>query len=562
MDRRHWAIVGAFALLRVWMMAAMPFTAVPARHDDLLFLNQAAALADGRWLGSYDDLTLAKGPFYPMFVAASYAARTPLRLSQELLYVGFCFVSLLALRPLRLGGPLLSVVGALLLLAPLTTSAVVAARVIREGVYTALAGLSVSAALGLFLRRGAPARVLAVWAVGLGAAAAAAWLTREEGAWLLLPLGLLVGAAAWAQRRDGASRLRRILVVVALPVLVAGAAWTSVAATNAWRYGWFTVVEWKTGAFRSAYGALLRAGGGDRRWVPVPRGARQLLYERSPSFASLRPYLEGQPGRGYAAASCEALPVSCGDVGGGWFIWLFREAVARDGHYASAARARSFYRDLAVEIDGLCASGTVECTRARRSVVPPFGWHLTPDLLGAAARGAWRLVRSDGFIAEPWPSTGPQRVRERYARITRSAIAEAPAGSAGGHAPPSVQSRLRGSLAAAYGWLGPLLVAAALAGTLRECRRAAKDRELAFLVVLVALGLAVLARLLLLASVDVTSFRAMHPRLLAVAQPPLLLFSVLGAARLSRLHGLRGSGPGRSGREGRSGQPPGRPATA
>ncbi len=534
MTRSHWAIIGALALVRIWIVAPMPFTAAPVQHDDLLFVNQAVALASGEWLGSYDELTLAKGPFYSMFVAGSYAARLPLRWSQELLYIGFCLLTLVALRPLRCGGALLSLVGALLLFAPLTFSAVVAGRVIREGVYTALTGLALSAALGLFLRRAAPMRTLVGWSAGVGVAGAAAWLTREEGIWLASPLILLMGATTWS-RTGGTGRAQRALVAMGLPLLIGVAAWAAVAAANARHYAWLTVVEWKTADFRSAYGSLLRIDGGGRPYVPVPRRVRQLLYERSSSFSSLRPYLEDGPGRGYAAASCAALPESCGDVGGGWFIWLFREAVARAGHYASAAKARAFYRDLAREVERACTAGELECASQRRTLIPRLHARDAPPMLRAFARGLWRLVVSDGFVADSWPSSGRPSIQERFGRITRSTIAPAAAHRDGrGEAGP-IRSRLRAGLALAYRWLGPLLLAAGAAGTLLECARSARSRDFTLLLVVSGLALAVVARLGLLAIVDATSFRAMHSRLLAAVQPPLLLSCALGSLGLRAL---------------------------
>lgn len=531
--RLPWLILGVCALGRVWMVAAMPFTAAPVRHDDLLFVNQAAALVEGEWLGKYDELTLAKGPFYPLFVAASYAARLPLRLAQDLLYVAFCLVAVVALRPVRLRAGVPCAIGALLLFAPLSYSATVAGRVIREGIYPALGGLTIGLALGLYLRRAERRRILVVWAGALGIALAATWLTREEGVWIVLPVALMVGAAARGQRRR-LRGVRRALTVTALPLLLAGALTGAVAATNAGRYGWFAVVELKTSDFRRAYGSLLRVGEAERRYVPVPIEVRRLLYEQSPRFAGLEPYLEGKPGRGYAATSCDALPETCGDVGGGWFIWLFREAAALDGHYASAEQARAFYARLAIEIDGICASGKVECGRHRAALSPPLHAAHLPQILPAMGRGLWSLARSEGFTVDPGSSTGRPWVRERFARMTRSAIAPTEVHPAASTREP-LRSRLRATVAAGYRWLVPPLALAGALGAALGWRRALAGRGSDLSWVTASLAVAVLARLGLLAVIDVTSFHAMHPRLLSAAHPPFLWFSACGLFGLPRL---------------------------
>ncbi len=43
-----------------------------ARYDDGLFLNLANHIAQGNWLGPYNNLSHVKGPFYPFFMAMSH----------------------------------------------------------------------------------------------------------------------------------------------------------------------------------------------------------------------------------------------------------------------------------------------------------------------------------------------------------------------------------------------------------------------------------------------------------------------------------------------------------
>src|SRR5215510_15980411 len=63
--------IAALVLLRLWLGSRLHVTPKIAPHDDLLFLDQAKALLDGEWLGKLDALTLIKGPFYPLFIAAT-----------------------------------------------------------------------------------------------------------------------------------------------------------------------------------------------------------------------------------------------------------------------------------------------------------------------------------------------------------------------------------------------------------------------------------------------------------------------------------------------------------
>jgi hypothetical protein len=40
-----------------------------AGHDDRLFVSLAENILRGEWLGEYNNLTLAKGPFYPVWIS-------------------------------------------------------------------------------------------------------------------------------------------------------------------------------------------------------------------------------------------------------------------------------------------------------------------------------------------------------------------------------------------------------------------------------------------------------------------------------------------------------------
>ena len=63
-------------------------------------MRLAASLIQGQWLGIYDNLTLAKGAFYPIWIAVSFWLGIPLVLAQQLLYAAACLTAVLAIKPL------------------------------------------------------------------------------------------------------------------------------------------------------------------------------------------------------------------------------------------------------------------------------------------------------------------------------------------------------------------------------------------------------------------------------------------------------------------------------
>src|SRR5262249_28724982 len=83
-----WWIVAGAAVLSLLLRSAVPVRAIgPSGFDDLLFIKTAGNLIQGRWLGSFDNLTLAKGMMYPVAIAAAYAMDLPLKLLEQLVYI-------------------------------------------------------------------------------------------------------------------------------------------------------------------------------------------------------------------------------------------------------------------------------------------------------------------------------------------------------------------------------------------------------------------------------------------------------------------------------------------
>src|SRR5664280_5946 len=73
-----------------------------AGHDDALFWGNAYQIVKGNWLGAYSQMTLAKGPGFPLFLAANAVLGIPVTLLIALLYLFACGLIANTLRELGL----------------------------------------------------------------------------------------------------------------------------------------------------------------------------------------------------------------------------------------------------------------------------------------------------------------------------------------------------------------------------------------------------------------------------------------------------------------------------
>lgn len=372
------AILGIMAERAVTIYSSQP-------HDDMLYMHQALSLVRLRWLGGYNELTLAKGPGLPAFLAIGHLSGLPFPYVQlGTLLVSLTVFSWAVARLLR--RPWLFPVLALVLMLMPSLYADSTARVMRETLFISLTFLLLAAMTGATIP-GVSSRRSWVLGAAAGLALGALWLTREEGVTVLPMIALfgLIGlirlrASGWKRSGDW-SLLKSIAATMIVFVLVLGA----YASLNALAYGQFVVNEVKSGNFPRAMTALQRASYAHRHpLLPVPRAARMEIYRESPTFNQLRPYLDPDNAPSpwnFGCAFAGNLPKyesTCGDIAGGWWMWSLRGAAASVGAYESPKTAEAFYGALAREVEEACASGRLVCS----------GWH--PPLIPPMASEQWR----------------------------------------------------------------------------------------------------------------------------------------------------------------------------
>ena len=445
----RWWFAAALALTvaKLWLTAAQPVFAIgPSGYDDALFLKLAESIRHGDWLGAYDHLTLAKGPFYSLWIAFWNLFGVPLFLSQQLLYAGACAALVRACRPAIASAAARFGFYALLLWNPMTFDASSLGRVLRQHVYAPLGLLLFAGLVALYFRRRETLRRQLPWAALLGLSFGAFYLTREETVWIAPSLALLAGAILIGAARDSLRTAVRSTTALALATAVSLAPILGVCALNHQLYGWFGTVEFRDPAFNDAYGAMTRVRvGPELPRVPVTRQAREAMYAVSPTFAQLRPHLEGDLGRGWAgiSASATGLPAAERQIGGGWLMWALRDAVAAAGHAHSAAEAHAFYRAMADEIDAACDTGRLPAGPRRSGFLPIWRDGQKVEAAKTVVSFADYTISFRGFSAFAPPSVGDSESLALFHRMTGNRLSPTTAGYATDPAPPYLEMRLR-----------------------------------------------------------------------------------------------------------------------
>lgn len=334
-----------------------------AGHDDALFMHNAYRILNGEWLGTYTQMTLAKGPGFSFFIAANTIIGIPITLSIAIFYSFSCWILTNTL--VRLGLPIILsfLVFALMLFHP----EILPTRIIRDNVYPGLTLIALAAVIDIvFLQQRNP------WMLFIyGTAIAIFWITREEGIWILPALGLMLIIKLFnlwfSNEKNEITKIIKPLVTLGffifLPIMI-------ICTLNYWKYGAFLIVDFKEKNFSRSLSALNSIETQHKiSHVPVNKEQRSIAYSVSPAFSELQNYFDNE-GLHWTRPGCNNYKDSCGDYAGGWFMWAYRDAVFATGHYKSFGDASAFYQRVADDITQACKSKKIQCNSGSLGFLP------------------------------------------------------------------------------------------------------------------------------------------------------------------------------------------------
>ncbi|MFO1519197.1 MAG: hypothetical protein U1F57_06005 [bacterium] len=386
-----------------------------APHDQLWFIKAATHLTQFHWLGPYDSMTLIRPPGYALWIAFSHFLGIPLRLSSELLLILSAFVFVQSLLKTRLPAWFCSLLFGVILFYPLNFD--LYDEVLSETFYFPLLLLAMGGMISQWGDRDSRTRLF--WAFLTSVALAFLWITREETLLIVAYLvffSILDGVQWLKGGKNPHSFLKRIFISFFLPLSLIGGAHFLIGSLNQSHYGLSVLSEMGAPGFSGAVKALLRIKEvPSRRYVSIPKEAREKAYQSSAAFEELRPELEGRMGQDWIQHGCVMNGV-CDDLSSAWFLWAFRQGADNLGHYLSATEADRFYRRIAEEINRACADGKLEC----RHDSSRFLGFLNPDastysrFLFPSFLSVLRNFSSEEHPIQNNPFSGTPKVRALY----------------------------------------------------------------------------------------------------------------------------------------------------
>jgi len=323
----------------IYLIAIVPAPGRPipgGTFDDGLFFRLSTSLLNNQWLGSWDSLTLAKGPLHSILSALAFKAGLQVYAYKRLIYLiaSLLFVAIGMGRARRW----LRLLTLIALLADPFLFGEGGMRNLREGTYIPLQ--IITFAIGLWIldkfstrQRPTPPVYLASLGMGLGFGLMA--ITREARILLWLEAGiffLLVGSklAASKSRQKLASSAISIALIALTSVLGMASPIVALRSINASHYGAAISTNLEEGYLPKLYAKL--AGTKLKDEQPIARVAisektlaelRQSSANHKGTLASVIDHLDPS----WKGHICKKHPETCNEYGGGYMMWALRMSI-------------------------------------------------------------------------------------------------------------------------------------------------------------------------------------------------------------------------------------------
>lgn len=364
-----WSIIIAIMLFRIILVEVQPIKAhYLMTYDDILMLEQANNILHGNWLGEYNSLTLVKGCFTPAFIAFMNILHIPFLLGVQFFYCLACIFLVYILRNNIKSKTVLVLLFIILMFNPVMYSEDLL-RPYRDNIYSSLIIYLMGFLISIFLNRKADIKKQVKYMIGLGVTTSFIYTCREENLWIMpiIIVASLITILFICIETKGINKIKKVLLYL-IPISIFIIIMVIICSINYFHYGVFTLNQYWSKEFKSAYGALTRiAPERQVNRVPVTRDAMKKAYLNSETMQSLSDFFEGPKGDRWRQTGEGTYT----EIGGGWFHWALIDAMEQAGYYKDAKTANETYMKIAEEINNACDNGSLTARAGKRASITP-----------------------------------------------------------------------------------------------------------------------------------------------------------------------------------------------
>lgn len=385
-----------FLIIKLILMKDVTIYAITtAFADDQLMVHIAEKLLRLNWLGGYNHYTLAKGCFFPFFLAVGKFFHIDFISCVQIFYALSCYLFLRAIRPVICFQWTIYPFYLLMLFNPIMASSEVIQRVYRNSITPAQVLLVFGGQFGFYLRYQYGKKFSVKWAIVTTCGFISLWFSREDTIWVvpfLIVSAVVIFLKAIIQgffHNVTCKKRVQYIIILLLPFLALPACRLPITLINGVVYNSWTDNELTHGAFPKVMKALYAIDMEEPTpYTSISREKIEKVYEISPTLASIQDSLDAVMDL-YAAQSGRIEEnKKYGNVENGWFFWALRDAVQLEGYYKDGRTADRFYQAIYNEIEIAFKNGKLRKQATMPSaLMPPWQPGMLSSLLSTIAQG-------------------------------------------------------------------------------------------------------------------------------------------------------------------------------
>ena len=394
-DRYFFLFAMSFLLVKLILMKDVTIYAITtAFADDQLMVHIAEKLLRLNWLGGYNHYTLAKGCFFPFFLAVGKFFHIDFISWVQIFYAISCYLFLKAIRPVIRFQWTIYPFYLLMLFHPIMASSEVIQRVYRNSITPAQVLLIFGGQFGFYLRYHYDKRFSVKWALVTTCGFISLWFSREDTIWVV-PFLAVSAAVIFLQafahgffHNITYQKRIRYTIILLLPFLALPACRLPITLINGVVYNSWTDNELAHGAFPKAMKALYAIDMEEPApYTSISREKIEKVYEISPTLASIQNSLDAVMDL-YATQSGRIEEnKKNGNVENGWFFWALRDAVQLEGYYTDGQTANKFYQSVYDEVETAFKNGKLKRQATMPSaLMPPWKSGMLGTLVSTMAK--------------------------------------------------------------------------------------------------------------------------------------------------------------------------------
>ena len=159
-------ILSFFTLIRIYLQVKLPlYLQAGAGFDDFLLVRYARTILAGRWLGSFDTKTLAKGVSYPIYLAINYVLGIPYSFALIITYILAIILFIIVIKKYFKHKNYLYLIYLVLLYSPVMFHIENGQKIYRGGVIVSFSLIVISAMIGIYNSKSEKIKKLAVYSI-------------------------------------------------------------------------------------------------------------------------------------------------------------------------------------------------------------------------------------------------------------------------------------------------------------------------------------------------------------------------------------------------------------